>query len=37
MIGKLSRPRVRVPIHSVEHYYMLAKPNTPFDPDMPGV
>ena len=36
MVGKMSRPRVRVPVHSAEHYIMLAKLGTPLDENMPG-
>ncbi|KAF6031330.1 PDPR [Bugula neritina] len=37
MVGKLSTPRVRVPIHSVEHYYMLAQPQDVIDENMPVI
>lgn len=35
-IGHLSRPRVKLPVHPVEHYYLLTNPISDLDPNIPG-
>lgn len=36
-IGQLSEPCVKVPLHAVEHYYLLTKPMEGLDPMTPVV
>lgn len=36
-IGQLSKPCVKVPLHAVEHYYLLTKPIDGLDPMTPVV
>ncbi|XP_065214392.1 pyruvate dehydrogenase phosphatase regulatory subunit, mitochondrial [Planococcus citri] len=36
-IGQLSEPRVKVPVHPVEHYYLITKPIPGLDPLTPVV
>ncbi len=35
-LGKKSDPRVRVPLHSCEHFYLVTKPLDGISPFMPG-
>ncbi len=35
-LGKKSEPRVRVPLHSCEHFYLVTKPLDGISPFMPG-
>lgn len=35
-IGRLSEPEVKVPVHPVEHYYLITKPIDGLDANTPG-
>lgn len=36
-IGQLSEPKVKVPVHPVEHYHLITKPIPGLDPLLPGM
>lgn len=36
-IGHLSKPKVKVPVHPVEHFYLMTKPVPNLDSNLPSV